>query len=84
MTGHRDTKAVRDAVVNSMLGEMADRLEANRPDEPITAIGRIALIQATTFNPASVKALQQAVPEITDSVIRRDLAARLREIAGAQ
>ncbi|RMB80106.1 hypothetical protein [Streptomyces shenzhenensis] len=41
------------------------------------------LIQATTMDPPAVRALRAVVPEITDTVtvIRRDFAARLREIA---
>ncbi|MFJ4322226.1 hypothetical protein ACIP3A_03770 [Streptomyces tricolor] len=73
------------ALVRTMLGEMADRLEANRPDEPITAIGRLALIQATTMDPVLAPALREAAPEIpeaTGSVVRREYAAQLREIAG--
>ncbi|MEU1275304.1 hypothetical protein [Streptomyces sp. NPDC005799] len=70
-------------LVRRMLGEMADRLEANRPDQPITTIGRHALIQATTMDPALTRALREQVPEIEGSVIRRDFGTRLREIAEA-
>lgn len=67
--------------VRRMLAQMAARLEANRPDQPITTIGRHALIQATTMDPALTPTLRRHVPEITGSVIRRTYAARLRQIA---
>jgi len=67
--------------VRRMLGQMADRLEANRPDQPITTIGRHALIQATTMDPALTPTLRRHVPDITGSVVRRTYAARLRQIA---
>ncbi|WP_330339382.1 hypothetical protein [Streptomyces sp. NBC_00557] len=83
MSGRTGRSAsTREAVVRQMLGEMADRLEKNRPDQPITAIGRIALIQATTMDPILSAALRRQVPEITGSVVRREYAAQLREIAG--
>jgi len=66
-----------------MLAEMARRCETNRPDEPITSIGRHALIQATTMDPALTRALRTRVPEITGQVVRRVYAAQLREIAEA-
>jgi len=70
-------------LVRQMLTEMADRLETVRPDEPITTIGRQALIQATTMAPQLTGALQDLAPEITGSVVRREYGAQLREIAGA-
>jgi hypothetical protein len=70
------------AIVRTMLREMAGRLETNRPDEPITAVRRIAVIQATTMDPTLSRALREAVPEITGQVVRRDFAVQLREIAG--
>lgn len=73
--------AQRNELVRQMLGEMADRLEATRPDEPITAVGRLALIQATTMDPVLTPALRELVPEITGEIVRRDYGARLREIA---
>ena len=80
MTG-RGT-AQRDSLVRDMLREMAERLETRRPDAPLTTIGRHALIQATTMDPALAPALRARCPEITTPVIRRDYAAQLREIAG--
>lgn len=73
--------AQRNELVVQLLGEMADRLEAKRPDEPITAVGRIALIQATTMDPALAPALRTRCPEITGSLSRRDYAAQLRQAA---
>ncbi|MET7475094.1 hypothetical protein ABZT17_12135 [Streptomyces sp. NPDC005648] len=73
--------AQTDQQVRRMLGEMADRLEANRPDEPITAIGRLALMQATTMDPPLARALRSRVPEITGSLLRREYAVQLRELA---
>ncbi len=70
-----------DSQVRRMLSEMADRLETRRPDEPITAIGRHALIQATTMDPPLARALRAKAPEITGEVIRHDYATQLREIA---
>ncbi|WP_217545598.1 hypothetical protein [Streptomyces sp. GbtcB6] len=72
-----------DAQVRTMLWEMADRLDSNRPEEYLTEIGRLALIQATTMDAVLSRALQAAVPEVTGrtSVIRQDFAAKLREIA---
>ncbi|MYS44098.1 hypothetical protein GTY23_23265 [Streptomyces sp. SID5998] len=71
-------------LVRRMLTRMADHLETVRPDEPITAVGRQALIRATTMDPQHTAALQALVPEITDQVVRREFAAQLREIAGAR
>lgn len=69
-------------LVPQMLREMADKLERLRPDEPITTIGRHALLQATTMNPPLLRALREAAPEINDSLVRREYAAQLRQIAG--
>lgn len=73
--------AATNRLVRQMLGEIADRLEANRPDRQIGSIGRHALIQATTMDPTLARALRAQAPEITSPVIRRDYAAQLREIA---
>lgn len=70
-----------DSQVRRMLLEMAERLETRRPDEPITAIGRQALIQATTMDPPLARALRAKAPEITGELIRRDYAATLRQVA---
>ncbi|MEU3507931.1 hypothetical protein ABZ733_08365 [Streptomyces longwoodensis] len=72
------------ALVTQMLTEMADKLERVRPDEPITTIGRTALLQATTLDPALLPLLREATPDITGQVIRREYAAQLRQIAGQQ
>jgi hypothetical protein len=69
--------------VRRMLAEMAGRLETNRPGQPITTIGRHALIQATTMDPALTPALRAQVPEITGQVVRRAYAVQLREIAAS-
>jgi len=70
-------------LVRQMLGEMADGLEANRPDQPLTPTSRIAIIQATTMDPTLARALREQAPEITAPVVRRDYAAQLRKIAEA-
>jgi hypothetical protein len=70
-------------LVRRMFAEMAGRLETKRPAEPITAIGRLALIQATTMDPVLSGALRARVPEITGQVVRREYAVQLREIAEA-
>jgi len=70
------------AEVRQMLLEIADRLERNRPDEPLTPTGRIALIQATTMAPPLAARLREQAPEITALITRRAYAAQLREIAG--
>ncbi|MFE3853407.1 hypothetical protein ACFXPN_20005 [Streptomyces griseorubiginosus] len=66
-----------------MLAEMARRCETHRADEPITSIGRHALIQATTMDPVLSRALRKRAPEITGQVVRREYAVQLRTIAGA-
>ncbi|MGW5509912.1 hypothetical protein ACWEV9_19370 [Streptomyces albogriseolus] len=68
-------------LVRQMLHEMADKLERVRPDEPITTIGRHALLQATTMDPPLLRALREVAPEIDGELIRRDYAAQLRETA---
>ncbi|MEU9400570.1 hypothetical protein [Streptomyces sp. NPDC048242] len=77
------TGAVQTALLCQMLGEMADRLEKNRPGQVMSALGRIGLIQATTMDPRLTPALKRLVPEIEGTVVRREFAVRLREIAGA-
>jgi hypothetical protein len=71
-----------ERLVDDMLREMADCLEQRRPDEPMTAVSRIALIQATTMTPSLARALRAKAPEITGQVVRREYAAQLRQIAG--
>ncbi|MFI1723907.1 hypothetical protein [Streptomyces sp. NPDC020489] len=73
--------AQRNRLVRQMLSEMADRLEARRPGAPLTSVGRLALIQATTMDPALSSALRGRCPEVATPVVRRAYAARLREIA---
>lgn len=72
----------RDSLVRQMLLEMAERLETRRPDAPLTSVGRHALIQATTMDPALTPTLRERCPVVTAPVVRREYAARLREIAG--
>lgn len=79
MTGRGAAQQAR--LVKDMLLELAEHLETRRPDEPLTAVGRHAVIQATTLDPALAPALRAQCPEITDPVIRRDYAAQLRKIA---
>ncbi|MCF2130146.1 hypothetical protein L1I79_27490 [Strepomyces sp. STD 3.1] len=76
------THAQTQALIKQFLGEMADRLETNRPNAPITVIGRQALLQATTMDPPLLRALRAAAPEIEHTRVRRDYAAELRKIAG--
>lgn len=71
-----------DAEAAQMLREIADRLERNRADEPLTPTGRIALIQATTMSPPLARRLRDQAPEITERITRSAYAALLREIAG--
>jgi len=68
-------------LVRQMLLEIAERLETRRPDVPLTAVGRIALIQATTMAPPLASALRAKAPEITGPITRRAYAAKLREAA---
>lgn len=70
------------AIVQRLLGEIADRLETHSPDRQLTAVSRIAVIQATTMDPRLGRALREQAPEITGTVTRRAYAAKLREIAG--
>lgn len=71
-----------ESLVCRMLHEMADRLEASRPDRILTAVGRIASIQVTTMSPPLARALRAKAPEITAPITRRAYATLLREIAG--
>ncbi|MFE1925826.1 hypothetical protein ACFW91_25045 [Streptomyces asoensis] len=71
-----------EAQVRTWLGEIADRLEHNRPDEKLTDVARTAVLQATTMDPVLSRALRIAAPEIDAPISRREYAARLREIAG--
>lgn len=68
--------------MHTMLLEMANKLETVRPGEPITTIGRYALLQATTMDPPLLRALRERVPDIDGEMIRRDYAAVLRDLAG--
>ncbi|WP_328439347.1 hypothetical protein OHA71_23705 [Streptomyces sp. NBC_00444] len=84
MTGrYLRASAQRQTLVRQMLVDMADRLEANRPDQPLTPVGRIALIQATAMAPNLSRLLRVQAPEITASVTRREYAAQLRRNAEA-
>ncbi|RSR98044.1 hypothetical protein EF913_28350 [Streptomyces sp. WAC04189] len=85
MTGRTPSptgQALIDTTVTRLILEIAERLETNRPDEPITTIGRHAALQATTMDPPLLRALRARVPEITGSRVRREFAAELRQIAG--
>lgn len=67
--------------LRQMLIEMAGRLEANRPAETLTAVGRIAALQVTTMDPSLSYRLRQLAPEIAGPVTRYDYAALLRKAA---
>ncbi|MFF9215598.1 hypothetical protein [Streptomyces viridosporus] len=77
-TRHGPVRPSTDGLAQLLLHEMADKLERVRPDEPITTIGRHALLQATTMDPPLLRALREKAPEIDGSLIRRDYAAQLR------
>lgn len=72
----------RAAIVRTLLGEIAERLEANRPGNPFTATGRIAIIQATTMDPQLGRALREQAPEVDREITRGQYAAQLRKITG--
>ncbi|MFF6985627.1 hypothetical protein [Streptomyces sp. NPDC010273] len=76
-------RSQRATLVRQMLGEMAERLENDRPDDQFTPVARIALLQMTTALPAFVPLLREQAPEVTARITRREYAAVLREIAGA-
>ncbi|MEU9134621.1 hypothetical protein AB0D33_01400 [Streptomyces sp. NPDC048404] len=63
-----------------MLGEIATRLEANRPDKAFTAVSRIAVIQATTMDPVLGRALRDLAPDVIGETTRRAYAAQLRQV----
>ncbi|MEU2780559.1 hypothetical protein [Streptomyces sp. NPDC007110] len=77
----RRGQAYIDRQIKQMLGEMADRLEANRPGGTITVIGRHALLQATTMDPTLLPALRAKAPDIDGAIPRRQYAALLRQAA---
>jgi hypothetical protein len=70
--------------VRNLLRDMAHRLETNRPEAVFTAVGRIAIIQATTMSPPLARALRAKAPEIPAPTTRAAYARLLREIAGAR
>ncbi|MBL3669079.1 hypothetical protein JL475_24410 [Streptomyces sp. M2CJ-2] len=74
-------QALTNRQVHTMLLEMADKLERVRPDEPITTIGRHALLQATTMDPPLLSTLRERAPEIDGELVRRAYAAQLRQSA---
>ncbi len=67
-------------LVRQMLGEMAERLENERPDQEFTPVARIALLQMTTTLPSIVPLLREQAPEVTARITRREYAALLRKI----
>jgi hypothetical protein len=73
-----------EAQVRSMLRDMAHRLETNRPAAVFTAVGRLALIQATTMSPPLAHALRARAPEIPAPTTRAAYAVLLRQIAGGR
>ncbi|MGW6210964.1 hypothetical protein [Streptomyces sp. NPDC055109] len=84
MSEHRPapTTPTTRAIVRQLLGEIADRLETRSPERQLTAVSRIAVIQATTMDPRLGRALREQAPEITGPVTRRAYAVQLRKIAG--
>jgi hypothetical protein len=82
MTGYRLAPGQTEAHVRSLLRDMAHRLETNRPGAVFTAVGRIAIIQATTMSPPLARALRALAPEIVAPTTRAAYARLLREIAG--
>lgn len=74
----RRTPGRTEEIITSLLLEIAGRLETNRSDQPLTAVSRIAVIQATTMSPPLARALRARAPEVTAPVTRREYAARLR------
>ncbi|WP_435218386.1 hypothetical protein [Streptomyces sp. bgisy034] len=80
-TRYERGQAATNAQVKRMLIDMAVRLEARRPDQPLTPVARVAVIQATTMDPVLGRALRARCPEITSPVTRSAYAARLRQAA---
>jgi hypothetical protein len=78
----RRTSSVEEQV-RTWLGEIAERLEHNRPAADLTATARLALLQATTLDPVLSRALRIAAPGVTGKITRRDYAARLRAIVAS-
>ncbi|WP_327403850.1 hypothetical protein OG194_29715 [Streptomyces sp. NBC_01288] len=70
-----------DELVRQMLVEMAERLEANRPDVTLTPTGRIAIIQATTMSPNFSSALRAKAPDVEKPITRAAYAQLLRAAA---
>lgn len=81
---HGRATASVQAQVRTWLGEIADRLERNRPAAQLTATALTAVLQATTLDAVLGRALRDAAPEVDDAepITRREYAARLRAIAG--
>ncbi|MGI5408699.1 hypothetical protein ACQEV9_18135 [Streptomyces chartreusis] len=79
----RRGRAQTDHLVEQLLGEMAHRLETNRPGSTITVIGRHALLQATTMDPVLLPALRAKAPDIETVLTRRQYAVLLRQTADA-
>ncbi|MEV1063405.1 hypothetical protein [Streptomyces sp. NPDC050263] len=77
---HGHPSASVEAQVRRWLGEIADRLEHNRPAAELTPTARLAVLQATTMDPVLSHALNTAAPEITGPITRRDYAASLRAV----
>ncbi|MFJ2007027.1 hypothetical protein [Streptomyces chartreusis] len=76
-------QAFVNAEVKRMLTAIADRLETRRPDQPLTATARLAVIQATTMDPVLFRALNDRVPQVGKPLLRKDFAVQVREIAEA-
>jgi hypothetical protein len=79
---HGLPSAQQRRIVRQMLGEMANRLEVNRPDKPFNAVSRIAVIQATTMDPSLGRALRDLAPVVIGETTRRAYAAELRKVLG--
>jgi hypothetical protein len=74
------SSAQQRRIVRQLLGEIATRLETNRPDRMFTAVSRIAVIQATTMDPGLGRALRDLAPAVVGEITRRAYAAELRKI----
>ncbi len=68
-----------ERLVATMLGEIASQLTIHRPDEDLTTTARLAVIQATTFDPVLSRELDARMPEITDRITRRAYASLIRK-----
>lgn len=71
----------RESTVRDLLLQIADRLTARYPGNEFTATGRLAVIQATTLDPALSRMLNERMPQIDGPVSRGAYAVMLRALA---